>query len=112
MRVLISRALLSLALAASSACSSGWVDLSPPPPAGYTNLGLAEGEACTTYPLALPWHQFLAFGAGDRLLRAREAAIASVPDATSLVDVTLQERWSYWVLFSRRCALVRGDAIR
>jgi len=111
-RVLATRALLVLALVASSACASGWVDLSPTPPAGYANLGPAEGEACATYLLALPWHQFFAFGAGDRLLRAREAAIASVPDATGLVDVTLQERWAYWLLFSRRCALVRGDAIR
>ncbi len=112
MRFLATRALLSLALAASSACASGWVDLSPVPPASYANLGPAEGEACATYALALPWHQILAFGASDRLLRARDAAIASVPDATGLVDVTLQERWAYWGLFSRRCAIVRGDAIR
>lgn len=112
MRVLTTRVLLVLALAASSACSSNWVDLSPTPPASYANLGPAEGEACATYPLALPWHQFFAFGASDRLLRARNAAIASVPDATGLVDVTLQERWAYFVLFSRRCAIVRGDAIR
>jgi hypothetical protein len=111
-RVLIKRTLLSLALAASSACSSGWVDLSPTPPAGYMNLGPAEGEACATYLLALPWHQVFAFGAAERLQRARDAAIASVPDATGLVDVTLQERWAYWLLFSRRCAVVRGDAIR
>jgi len=111
-RVLATRGFLSLALAASSACSSGWVDLSPVPPASYANLGPAEGEACATYLLALPWHQLFAFGASDRLVRARDAAIASVPGATGLVDVTLQERWAYWGLFSRRCAVVRGDAIR
>jgi hypothetical protein len=111
-RILIKAAALLLALAASSACSSGWVDLSPVPPAGYTNLGPAEGEACATHLLALPWHQLFAIGASDRLQRAREAAIASVPGATGLVDVTLQERWSYWGLFSRRCAIVRGDGIR
>jgi len=111
-RVLTARALLALALVASSACSSNWVDLSPAPPAVYTNLGQAEGEACAVYALALPWHQLFAFGARDRLVRARDAALASVPGATSLVDVTLQERWAYYLLFSRRCAIVRGDAIR
>ena len=112
MRILVTRLLLVLALGASSACSSGWVDLSPIPPANLTILGPAEGEACATYLLALPWHQFFAFGASDRLVRARDAAIASVPEATGLVDVTLQERWAYWGLFSRRCAVVRGDAFR
>jgi hypothetical protein len=111
-RLLAARALLGLAGIASSACSSGWVDLSPPPPALYTSLGPAEGEACATYALALPWHQLFAFGASDRLLRARDAALASVPGATGLVDVTLQERWAYYLLFSRRCAIVRGEAIR
>ena len=112
MRLLAARLLLAFGLAASAGCSSGWVDLSPVPPASYENLGPAEGEACATYPLALPWHQFFEFGASDRLVRARTAAVASVPDATGLVDVTLQERWAWWGLFSRRCAIVRGDAIR
>jgi len=111
-RLLAKHQLLALGLAASAGCSSGWVDLSPVPPASYAKLGPAEGEACATYFLALPWHQFLAFGASDRLVRARDAAIASVPDATGLVNVTLQERWAYWGLFSRRCAIVCGDAIR
>lgn len=101
-----------LGLAVTTACSSGWVDLSPAPPASYEKLGPAEGEACATYFLALPWHQLFEMGASDRLVRARAAAIASVPDATGLVDVTLQERWAYWGLVSRRCAVVRGDAIR
>ena len=112
MRVLALRALAALALAATCACSSRWVDLSPLPPAGYANLGRVEGEACTTSLLALPWHQLFAIGANDRLTRARVAAIASVPGATGLVDVTLQERWAWFGLFSRRCAIVRGDAIR
>lgn len=104
--------LLAFGLAATTACSSGWVDLSPVPPASYTKLGPAEGEACATYFLALPWHQFLEIGASDRLVRARATAIASVAEATGLVAVTLQERWAYWGLFSRRCAIVRGDAIK
>lgn len=112
MRLLALRGLLLSALVASAGCSSGWVELSPIPPAGYTKLGSAEGQACATYFLALPWHQFLSLGTRDRLLRARAAAIASVPDATGLVAVTLQERWAWWGLFSRRCAIVRGDAIR
>jgi hypothetical protein len=104
--------LLAFGLVASAGCSSGWVDLSPVPPASYANLGPARGEACSTYLLALPWHQFLEFGARDRLVRARAAAVASVPDATGLVGVTLQERWAWWGLFSRRCAIVCGEAIR
>ena len=108
MRILI-QALLVLAVA--TACSSDWVDLSPLPPVPYQKLGPAEGEACAFSFLALPWHQFFQIGASDRLERARTEAIASVPGATSLVDVTLQEKWTYWLLFSRRCAVVRGEAV-
>ena len=108
----LGRALPVLVLGACAACSSDWIELSPLPPASYQTLGPAVGEACATNPLALPWHQVFALGAIDRLERARDAAIASVPDATGLVNVTLQERWAYWGLFSRRCAIVRGDAIR
>jgi len=109
---LLTRILAALALASSTGCSSGWVDLSPLPPATYEKLGPAEGEACATSLLALPWHQVLEYGGTDRLERARAAAVASVPDATGLLDVSLQERWAYWVLFSQRCAIVRGEAFR
>ncbi len=109
---LLARALGVVAIAACAGCSSDWVDLSPLPPPSYETLGPAEGEACATNPLALPWHQVFEFGARDRLERARDAAIASVPGATGLVNVTLEDRWAYWLLFSQRCAIVRGDAIR
>jgi len=105
-------ALATFALCATTACSSGWVDLSPLPPSTYERLGPAEGEACATSLLALPWHQVVALGGSDRLERARAAAVDSVPGATGLLDVSLQENWSYWGLFSRRCAVVRGEAIR
>jgi hypothetical protein len=88
------------------------VDRSLPAAArGYANLGPVEGEACATYLLALPWHQLFAIGATDRFMRAREKAIASVPEATGLVEVT-SRRAGHGGLFSRRCAIVRGDAIR
>ena len=109
---LLALLLALLAVAAGTACSSGWVDLSPLPPASYQVLGPAEGEGCATYFLALPWHQFLELGASDRLVRARAAALASVPGATGLMNVSLQESWAYWGLFSRRCATVRGEGIR
>ena len=106
------RILTLLALLVSAGCSSDWVDLSPLPPQPYERLGPAEGEACALSFLALPWHQIFQLGATDRLERARADAIASVPGATGLVDVSLQERWTYWVLFSRRCAVVQGEAVR
>jgi hypothetical protein len=108
-RILI---LLLMVLAVATACSSDWVDLSPLPRTPYEKLGPAEGEACALSFLALPWHQFFQLGATDRLERARADAIASVPGATGLIDVTLQEHWTYWVLFSRRCAVVRGEAVK
>ncbi|MGH2899905.1 MAG: hypothetical protein ACRDMZ_14620, partial [Solirubrobacteraceae bacterium] len=91
---LLARLLAALALAGLPACSSEWVDLSPLPPPTYEKLGPAEGEACATNLLALPWHQILAFGGTDRLERARAAAVASVPGATGLLDVSLQENWA------------------
>jgi len=106
------RILILLALVASAGCSSAWVDLSPLPSMPYEKLGPAHGEACALSFLALPWHQVFQLGASDRLERARAAAIGSVAGATGLIDVTLQERWTYWVLFSRRCAVVHGEAVR
>ncbi len=106
------RGLIAAAAALTAACQSPVVNVAPLPPAEYERLGGAEAEACGDLYLILPWHQFLARGLNERVERAYEGAVASVPGATGLVNVTLQERWYWWGLASARCTKISGDAIR
>ncbi len=57
-------------------------------------------------------NQFLPRGLNECVERAHEGAVASVPGATGLVNVTLQERWYWWGLASAGCTKISGDAIR
>jgi hypothetical protein len=37
--------------------------------------------------------------------------VASVPGATALIDVTMQEDWYWWFIGTARCVTVKGEAI-
>ena len=104
--------LLASAVLLAAACQSPLVNLAPLPPAEYEKLGPADAEACGDLYLILPWHQIYARGLIERVERAYEAAVASVPGATGLVNVIHQERWYWWGLASARCTRITGDAIR
>jgi hypothetical protein len=96
----------------TAGCASDWVNVAPLPPSQYEKLGATEAEVCGIRYLALPWHQIFSRGLRTRLQRAYEQAVAQVPDATALIDVTFQERWSYRLLASDHCVAIRGQAIR
>jgi hypothetical protein len=102
----------ALALLLSAGCASDWVNVAPLPPPKYETLGAAEAEACGLRLLALPWHQVLSKGMRTRVRDAYDAAVAGVPGATALIDVTFQERWSYGIILSEHCVAIRGEAIR
>ena len=86
--------------------------LAPLPPTTYERLGRVEGTGCGS--LALGWgaYAFLPIMLNSRLERAHEAALAQKPDATSLVDVKVTERWDWYLLAVTRCTTVAGEAIR
>ena len=106
------RYLIAAAAVLVAACQSPFVNVAPLPPAKYEKLDAAEAEACGNLYLMLPWHQFYARGLNERVERAYSQAVASVPGATALVNVTHQERWQWWGLASKRCTKISGDAIR
>lgn len=92
---------LALALALASGCASQPVRLTPHLLAPPQRLGKAEGESCGLNPLNVSF----------RLEDAYGKALASVPGATALDEVTINENWFYagatfW------CTNVSGEAVR
>jgi hypothetical protein len=51
-------------------------------------------------------------GLNTRFHRAYDNAVASVPGATGLVDVTIEESWFWWVIGTARAVTITGEAIR
>jgi hypothetical protein len=48
----------------------------------------------------------------SRTERAYENALESVPGATGLINVKIQDNWGWAVLVSLRCTTISGDAIK
>jgi hypothetical protein len=51
-------------------------------------------------------------GINGRVANAYKNAVDSVPGATALVDVTIQEHWAWWLFATSRCVTVTGEAIK
>ncbi|MBW2714407.1 MAG: META domain-containing protein [Deltaproteobacteria bacterium] len=98
-----------LVLCLVSSCASPWVAVAPRVPTEHEKLGPASAEVCGDLYLFTTPTQFIPHGWNERLEGAVEEAVASVPGATALADVTYQERWYWWVLASRRCVRISGD---
>jgi hypothetical protein len=47
-----------------------------------------------------------------RIERAYNNAVASVPGATGLIDVTYKEDWYWWILGTARTVTITGEAIK
>ena len=94
-----------------SACSSPVTVVAPRPPEHYQRLGPAQGDACGTLLLIFSFLEFMPAGINTRVERAYDEAVASVPGATALVEVTMQERWS-WVFGTMLCTTISGVAIK
>ncbi|MBL0729279.1 hypothetical protein [Piscinibacter sp. HJYY11] len=93
-------------------CASTPTNVAPLPPAKYQVLGQAEGKGCGSLGLLFPVYSFLPIGLNERVERAYQDALASVPGATSLVNVSVVEHWNWWLLATQRCVTVTGDAIK
>ena len=86
--------------------------VAPHPPARYTALEPATGEGCSSVVPLFGFLQVIPVATDGRFQRAYAAALASVPGATALVDVTFQERW-YWAGFGTvYCTTITGEAVR
>lgn len=93
-------------------CASPWVTVAPALPESVERLGPAKAEACGDLYLFTTPTQFIPGLWNERLGNAYDEAVASVPGATALADVTYQESWYWWVLASRRCVRISGEAVR
>jgi len=101
---------LCLALAG---CASPAYTVSPLPPAKYELLGKAEGKGCGQLGiLGTAYYAIPMGGFNDRVDTAYKAALASVPGATGLINVSVSEDWAWVFIATQRCTTVRGDAIK
>lgn len=93
-------------------CASGFTTIAPQPPAHYEKLGPATGKASGSLGIVATAYYFIPMGLNTRVDRAYDNAVASVPGATGLIDVTLDESWFWWVIGTGRTVTISGEAIR
>jgi hypothetical protein len=55
---------------------------------------------------------FFPFGENSRTERAYNKALAKVPGATALTDVTLQENWFWYGFGTLRIVTISGEAVK
>src|SRR5262245_30993699 len=93
-------------------CASGFTKVAPNPPGEFQRLGPASGEGCGMLGILATAYNFAPIGLNGRVEKAYMNALASVPGATALIDVTMSERW-YWVFVgTMRCVTITGEAIK
>ena len=93
-------------------CASQYTTVALKPPANYEKLGRATGSATGSLGLLATAYYFVPLGLNERAGVAYERALQSVPGATSLINVTYEESWFWWVLGTARSVTISGDAIR
>lgn len=93
-------------------CASGLSTVAPTPPAEYATLGPARGSACGSLGVIATAYNFVPMGLNTRVERAYADALGSVPGATSLINVTMQEDWYWWVIGTARCVTITGEAVK
>jgi len=93
-------------------CASGMKTIAPEPPKKFERLGLAEGKACGSLGTAGTAYYFVPMWLNSRVDRAYDRALKSVPEATGLINVSLEESWFWWYIATTRCVTITGEAIR
>ncbi|HEY3699895.1 MAG TPA: hypothetical protein VGK97_11220, partial [Spongiibacteraceae bacterium] len=71
-----------------------------------------EGSACGSMLLLQTSLYFIPVGLNSRVETAYNRALEKKPGAKSLVNVTVQENWFWWVLGTARCVTVKGEAVQ
>jgi hypothetical protein len=108
-----SHAILALVASAMLAgCASGFTTVAPTPPQQFSRLGKATGSACGSLGILFTAYNFIPMGINSRVKNAYDNAVASVPGATGLMDVTIQENWYWWFIGTSRCVTITGEAIK
>jgi hypothetical protein len=92
---------LAAPFAMLAGCASQAVLIAPKLPPQAQRLGRAEGESCGVMPL----------NTSSRLETAYDRALASVPGAAALDDVTIDEQWFYAGM-TIWCTKVTGEGVK
>jgi hypothetical protein len=93
-------------------CASGFTKVAPTPPQNYQKLGHTSGSACGSLGVLATAYYAIPIGINSRVERAYADALAKVPGATGLIDVTMQEDWNWWLIATARCVTVTGEAVK
>jgi hypothetical protein len=93
-------------------CASQQTTIAFRPPEKYEKLGHATGSATGSLGILATAYYFVPMGLNERVGIAYERALQSVPGATSLINVTYEESWYWWVLGTARTVTISGDAIK
>lgn len=88
-------------------CTSSDVQLVSRPPEQYTKLGPTRGTASGVLALGI-----LPFGVNSRTYRAYKDALAQVPEATALTDVTIEEFWLNIGIGLFQQVIITGEAVK
>ncbi|MGP8152687.1 MAG: hypothetical protein ACLQBQ_00855 [Smithella sp.] len=104
--------LMACTIAATLGCSSGFVSIAPTPPPKYEKLGPAKGQATGMLGFLGSAYYVFPIGLNSRDNRAYEEALESVPGATGLIDVSLQETWLWVVIGTLHIVEIQGQAIK
>jgi hypothetical protein len=103
---------LLLAGLALAGCASETTTVAPAISSGYQDLGPAKGSACGSMLLLTSAYNFIPAGLNSRVERAYGEALNSVPGATALVNVNMQENWYWYLLGTARCVTITGEAVK
>lgn len=104
--------LLSVTCAITAGCASEYVKVAPAAPQKYETIGKATGSACGSLLIDGTAWNFIPVMLNSRVERAYNEAVKSVPGATGLIYVSMQEDWFWWVIGSTKCVTITGEAIR
>ena len=102
---------ISVAILAAG-CSSTSTMISATPPEKYEVLGPTKGSATGSLGIVSTAYYAIPMGLNSRTERAYSRAIAKVPQATGLIDVTYDESWAWWLVGTARTVTIQGTAIK
>ena len=93
-------------------CASGFTKVAPALPESYQSLGPTKGTACGSMGLLATAYYAIPMGINSRVENAYSDALAKVPGATALTNVTMQEDWFWWLIGTARCVTISGEAVK
>lgn len=103
---------LAILCTALTSCSSELHTIYKTPPAKYEKLGRVSGSATGSLGVVSTAYYAIPMGLNTRTERAYADALSKAPGATSLIDVSYQESWYWWVIGTARTVTISGEAIK